>query len=101
MRVRALFVIMLAACGSSSRTNDAGNGSGSNLPHELMGITINPTNPIVEVDLNTVGMLPLVATGNCSDGADQDLSAQVTWTVDNPGVGTIASAVLHTPTFAT
>jgi len=109
MRVRALLVVILgvgvgvvtlAACGSSRRTTDAGPGSGSNGPHILIGLTINPTNPIVEVDLNTTAELPLAAIGNFSDGAEEDLSAEVTWTVENPAVGTIASSVLHTPTFA-
>jgi hypothetical protein len=105
MRVRALLVVTIAVvtlvgCGSSRRTTDAGPGSGSNGPHDLIGITINPTNPIVEVDLNTVGMLPLAAVGNYSDGSSEDLSDQVTWTVDNPAVGAITGAVLHTPMFA-
>ena len=64
MRVRALLVVILgvgvgvvtlAACGSSRRTTDAGPGSGSNGPHILIGLTINPTNPIVEVDVGAEG----------------------------------------------
>src|SRR5664279_1815452 len=103
MRLRALFVVVTLVgwgCGSSHRTTDAGDGSGSNGPHILVGLTITPTNPIVEVDLNTTGELPLVATADFADGTGEDVSAQVTWTVDNPAVGTIAGAVLHTPMFA-
>jgi len=101
MRVRMLCVIALAACGSSHRTSDAGDGSGSNLPHTLIGLSISPANPIVEVDLNTTGMVPFVASANFSDGTTEDVSAQTTWNVENSAVGSLVNSVLHTPAFAT
>jgi hypothetical protein len=101
MRARILCVIALVACGSSHRTSDAGDGSGSNGPHILMGLSINPANPIVEVDLNTTGMVPFVATANFADGGTEDVSAQVAWNVENPAVGSLINSVLHTPAFAT
>jgi len=101
MRVLALSFVALAACGSSHRTSDAGDGSGSNGPHNLVSLSVNPTNPIIEVDLNTPGMLPLAAVANFSDGTTEDVSAQTTWDVENPAVGSLVNSVLHTPAFPT
>lgn len=101
MRVHALILAAAAACGSSHRTNDGGDGSGSNGPHTLVSLTINPTNPIVEVDLNTPGQVPLAAIANFTDGTSEDVSGQTTWNIENPAIGSLVNSVLHTPAFPT
>ncbi|MDB4953705.1 MAG: hypothetical protein JWO36_1274, partial [Myxococcales bacterium] len=103
------FVLGLAivtACASHKKGagDDAGTGSdgdgGGPLPHDLIGITVTPTNPLVELDLNVPGSQPFTATGQFADGVDQDITSQVTWTVANPAVGTITAATLAIPGFA-
>jgi hypothetical protein len=96
-----LGVLAVAACGSSNRPNDGGIGDGNTGPHILNGLTVTPTNPIVEVDLNTVQTVPFVATASYEDGSTADVSTMVTWSVDNPAVGSISNSVLQTPMFAT
>ncbi|MBL8624737.1 MAG: hypothetical protein JNK64_25745 [Myxococcales bacterium] len=108
----ALFALLaVAACGPSSNTNqDAGNGDATGdgntggpdapLPHTLVGIMVTPTNPLIEMDVNVTGTQAFVATGEYLDGVPEDLSAQVTWAVANPAVGTMTGATLNIPAFA-
>lgn len=94
-----------AACGPSN-SNPPGDGDGGidgqpdvPLPHELTSITVTPTNPLLELDLNTPGSQAFVATGTFLDGVPEDLSTQVTWAVTNPNVGTMTGATLSIPGF--
>jgi hypothetical protein len=55
-------------------------------PHTLLTISVqavgsfaDPTNPILELDLNTPGSQTFTATGHYQDGVDGDVSDQVTW----------------------
>src|SRR5215813_14033041 len=97
---------LIVACGPSAKHKpDGGGGSGGGdgggpLPHTLTGITVTPTNPIVELDLNTSAALGFTATGNYADGVDEDLTSMVTWTVQNPAVGSMQAATLSIPGYA-
>lgn len=107
-RMLLTIAIALAACGPSERTNPGdGDGGidgtsidGAPQPHTLASITVTPTNPLLELDLNTPGSQTFVATGNYLDGVPEDLTSQVTWAVVNPTVGTMTGATLSIPSFA-
>ena len=102
-----LACIAIAACGPNGN-NPPGDGDGGvdgrgtdgQQPHTLVGITVTPTNPLIELDINTTGSQVFTATGNYLDGVPEDLTSQVTWTVANPAVGTMTGATLSIPGFA-
>lgn len=72
----------------------------STLPHTLSAILVNPTNTILEVDLNAPTSQTFTATGTYLDGVNEDLTDQVTWEVQNPAVGSFVGASLEVPGFA-
>ena len=105
-----LLACSIAACGPSVKSNatdagggdDGGAGDGPNgQPHTLVQISVSPTNPLVQVDLNTAGTQVFTVTGNYADGTTEDLSSQATWDVMNPAVGGMTGATLNIPAFAT
>ena len=105
---RAVFVAIagLAACGPSKSGNgnsDGGTGSGNDGgnggPHVLNALVVNPTNPIVQLDLNTPGTQAFTVQGLYEDGTTDDQTANSTWSVDNPAVGTMSGATLDIPAF--
>jgi hypothetical protein len=112
MRITKLHWIMViaiaAACGddeSAGTTNpgDGGNGgmgAGGNLPHTVESILITPLNTILELDVATTGQQAFTATAQYSDGASEDVSDQVMWTVTNAAVGEFNGATLEIPSFA-
>jgi Integrin beta chain VWA domain len=112
MQARKICVVIAlvvgGGCGPSAKhKTDGGNGGDGSivdtgpLPHTLSAITITPDEPIIELDLNTSAAIGFTATGNYADGVDEDLTNQVTWTLLNPAVGTLAGASLSIPGFAT
>ena len=62
--------------------------------HTLTSISIEPTNQILEVDLNATTSQPYAATGRYLDGATEDVTDQVTWDVADPSVGIFSGASL-------
>jgi hypothetical protein len=99
-----LGALVLIACGPSSHGgHDNGDGGVSDAPpgHTLMSVAVTPTNPIVQLDLNTPGTQGFIATAEYADGTTDDVTAQSTWTVANPAVGAMAGATLDIPSFAT
>lgn len=51
----------------------------------LVSITVTPTTPTLKVGQAT----PFTATGTYADGATQDLTHQITWGSDTPGVASV------------
>ncbi len=70
-------------------------------PHVLSSIVVEPTNTILEVDLNSPASQGFTATGRYLDNTTEDLTDQVTWAVVNPTVGAMTGATLNVPAFAT
>ncbi len=103
-RIQFCILTAIVACGPTKVHHGDGGGGGdggNGQPHTLSGITITPTNPIVELDLDATGAQGFTAIGNYLDGVDEDLTTAVTWTVANPVVGTMTDATLAIPAFAT
>ncbi|MEO8548551.1 MAG: hypothetical protein ABI678_01195 [Kofleriaceae bacterium] len=104
-----VLVAALAACGPSKVSHDGGNGgdddagSGSSQPqpHTLVGLSITPVNPLVELDLNATAAQDFMVTGMYADDTQEDLTAQVSWTVANPAVGAFTISQLAIPAFTT
>jgi len=97
----------VAACGPTNHGNADASGGGdgpaadaAHQPHTLDGILVTPTNPIVELDLNSIGAQGFVATGHYLDGVDEDLTSQAAWTVSSAAVGTMLGSTLQIPAFA-
>jgi len=102
-----LLAFVVAACGPSTKhhAGDAGtDGTGTvvdapPLPHTLTALIVSPTNPIVELDLNTPGTQDFTVMAQYADGTSDDVTSQVTWTVMNPNVGAMTGATLGIPAF--
>ena len=100
-----LIAFVVAACGPTSKHHgtDAGtDGAGGDAPpaqHTLQSIGVTPTNPIIELDLNTPGSQDFTVTAYYADGVNEDVTSQVTWTVMNPAIGTMTGATLSIPAF--
>lgn len=100
--------LALVACGPTDK-NPPGDGDGGMTdgtppidvpqPHTLTAILVTPTNPLVELDLNTPGTQAFTAMGQFLDGATEDLTSQVTWAAMNPAVGTMSGNTLNIPAF--
>ena len=105
MRITPWLLIVLVACGPTAKHHDTDGGGSADSsqpqPHTLTGITVMPTNPIIQLDLNATGAQGFTATGNYLDGVDEDLTGQVTWQLANPVVGTMAGPLLSIPGFST
>lgn len=99
-----LLAFGFAGCGPSSGDDAVDNGDGgvdaNNGPHTLRRILVTPTNPIVEMDLNTTATQPFTVIAQYQDGTDEDVSLEVFWTIANPAVGTMTDNVLGIPAFA-
>jgi hypothetical protein len=108
--VLMIVIVAAAACGPSKIShNDGGSGTHDATafedappppPHTLISLSITPTNPIVQVPLNTPGSEPFTVTGSFADNTQEDVTSQVAWTVANPAVGAIAASTLAIPGFA-
>jgi hypothetical protein len=101
-----LLAFFIAACGPHMKKpgGDGGTSDGatSDTPvaqHTLQSLGVTPTNPIVELDLNTPGSQDFTVTGYYADGVNEDLTSQVTWQVMNPNVGAMTGATLAIPAF--
>lgn len=108
-RVRlCLLAFVVAACGPHTKKpgGDAGitDGATGDTPvaqHTLQSLGVTPTNPIIELDLNTPGSQDFQVIGYYADGVNEDVTSQVTWQVMNPNVGAMTGATLAIPGFAT
>lgn len=82
--------------GTDTNVTDADGGGGGDTkpPHSLASISIEPTNHILEVDLNAVTSQAYTATGRYLDGVTEDVTDQVTWNVADPSVGIFSGASL-------
>jgi hypothetical protein len=101
-----------AACGPAGNSNvppgqnDGGDGGGGGqqdvgpLPHTLTTIMVEPTNTILEVDLNTPATQAFTAKGKYADGAEEDLTATVNWSSTNAALGDMTGATLNVPGIA-
>lgn len=101
-----LLAASMFACGpGSSGSPDAGNNNGpdADVPPpdvELATIAVEPTNQLLEVDLNTPIEQVYTATGYYTDGSTRDLSAEVTWNLTNANLGGFTDTRLDIPGFA-
>lgn len=91
----------LLACGPRSLSDpDGGGGDGGPIgPHTLSSIVVTPTNPIVELDLNTPATQEFEVHAIYADGVDENVTASATLEVVNAAVGTLNGATLEIPAF--
>ena len=81
----------LMACGPralSDHDGGAGDGGPTGGSHTLSSITVTPTNPIVELDLNTPGTQAFEVHAIYADGADENVTASAT--LEIPGFTGVA-----------
>jgi hypothetical protein len=103
-RIAIVAVLVAAACGPGGRSNNHGDGGSHGAdapigPHVLDAISVTPTNPIVQLNLNATAEQAFKATAEYEDGTSEDVTTQVTWTVANPAVGAMTAATLMIPSF--
>lgn len=95
---------LTSACGPGSSSDpDAGNvpDPDANVPPpaELATIAVEPTNQLIELDLNTPTEQLYTATGFYTDGSTRDLSGEVTWNLTNGALGGFTDTRLMIPGF--
>lgn len=105
MRHLCVVAFALFACGPSKVSQGGGDGgsdvgSSGPQPHTLVSLSVTPLNPLLELDLNTPALQGFTVTGSYADDTQEDLTAQATWTVANPAVGSMTVAALSVPGFA-
>ncbi|MEP6864831.1 MAG: hypothetical protein ABJE66_29695 [Deltaproteobacteria bacterium] len=110
VRISVVLAVALAACGPSHVTKDGGSSGGDDAdpfqdaashPHTLVSLSVMPTDQLIEVDLNAPTSQAYTVTASYADFTTEDVTAQVTWNVMNPAVGSFTSATLGIPGFAT
>lgn len=84
----------------STTTTSTTSSTSTTQPHELSTISVTPTNPIIELDLNTPGAQDFTATGHYLDGSTEDLTGQAVWASSNAAVGALTGATLDIPGFS-
>ncbi len=86
---------------SATDTNDTTDpdSSGPGGDVDLLFLQVDPPNTVVELDLNTPGTQDFVVTAVYEDGAEADVTSEVTWAVSNPMVGAMNGATLEIPSF--
>jgi hypothetical protein len=104
MRHLCVIAFALCACGPSKVSHGGGDattgsGDGGPQPHTLVSLSVTPLNPLLELDLNTPALQGFSVTGSYADDTQEDLTAQATWTVANPVVGSMTAAALAVPGF--
>jgi hypothetical protein len=105
MRHLCVIAFALCACGPSKVSHGGGDATGSGdgggpQPHTLVSLSVTPLNPLLELDLNTPALQGFSVTGSYADDTQEDLTAQATWTVANPAIGSMTAAALAVPGFA-
>jgi hypothetical protein len=104
MRHLCVIAFALCACGPSKVSHGGGDATGSGdgggpQPHTLVSLSVTPLNPLLELDLNTPALQGFSVTGSYADDTQEDLTAQATWTVANPAIGSMTAAALAVPGF--
>jgi len=81
--------------GTDSNVADGDANTGDSKPaHKLASITVEPTNQILEVDLNAVTSQVYTASGRYLDGVVEDVTDQVSWKVADTSIGIFSGASL-------
>jgi hypothetical protein len=66
---------------------------------DLLYLVVSPANSVIELDLNSPAAQAFTATAVYDDGAEVDVTGEVTWGVTNPMVGAMNGASLEIPGF--
>lgn len=78
---------------TDSTTTSPGTGSTTEPDEvELLFLAVEPADVVMEVDIGEVATQDFIVTGHYDDGSMLDVTDQVTWTVEVPGVGSMAGA---------
>ena len=67
---------------------------------ELDFLEVTPGETILEVDLNATATQDFIVTANYTDGTTADVTAEASWSVDNPMIGAMAGNTLNVPAYA-
>lgn len=84
------FSILLAP-GCNCGGNGAGDvdGGGGGTIDDLVSIAITPADPTLTTDGITPATATFTATGTFTDSSTRDITAEVAWSLDDPGLGTM------------
>ena len=98
---------LAAGCGPSEAGGDAAIDEDAGVdapdasmqPHVLFQIIVEPTNTILEVDLDAPASQVFSATGHYLDNTTEDVSDRVAWDISNSAVGAMTGPTLAVPGF--
>lgn len=94
--------ILSADCGSSILGgDDATDDMGSNLPKQLMYLTVTPDNDVLLVDINQTQQKSFKVFAHYSDGTAVEVTASVTLSLDNSNVGALSGTTFTSAKSAT
>ncbi len=77
-----------------------GSTTGPGEDADLLYLVVTPANSVIELDLNSPASQAFVAMAVYDDGAEVDVTGEVTWDISNPMVGAMNGATLEIPGFA-
>jgi len=84
---------------SASTTGSDPDSSGPGGDVDLLFLQVDPPNTVIELDLAMASSQAFVVTAVYEDGAELDVTGEVTWEVGNPLVGAMNGATLEIPGF--
>lgn len=82
--------------GSTTTSEDVNESTGE---VQLLYLEVSPPETLLEVDLATAATQAYTVNAIYSDGNVMDVTADATWEVDNPEVGTMSGSTLEIPPF--
>jgi hypothetical protein len=66
----------------------------------VLYLLVEPAEAIIEVDLGATASQPYTVTAVYADGESADVTAEATWQVADPALGSMSEATLEVPAFA-
>lgn len=82
-------------------TDDGEDTTGPGTDADLLYVVVDPSDSIVELDLNTPATQDFTVTAYFDDGTWSEVTDEVTWSVSNPMIGSMNGPTLEIPGFAT
>lgn len=82
-------------------TGESGSESTGTPPAMLVGLTLEPADTILAVDLDSATSQAFTAVATFDDGSTADVTGRVTWETSNPVVGAMSGDTLEVPGYPT
>lgn len=85
--------------GVADETAGSATSTGPGGDADLLYVLVTPGNSVIELDLDSPASQAFIATAVYDDGAEVDVTGEVTWDLSNPMVGAMNGETLEIPGF--